>query len=121
MSDHVVAEADEVDEGGRLVIELEGREVGIFKLDGELHAYTSWCAHQSGPICEGIIGGTVEATFDRNTQTTTRRWTREGHLIRCPWHGWEYDLKSGECLSNPDVRLPKHDIRVENNQVIVSL
>lgn len=121
MGKHVVAEVNEIENGDRVVTELEGREIGVFKIDGEYHAYTSWCAHQSGPICEGIVGGTVEATFDRETREVERQWTREGQLIRCPWHDWEYDLESGECLSKPGIRLPEHDVTIEDGQIIVSI
>lgn len=121
MGEHKVAEVDELENGDRVVMELEGREIGVFKIEGKYFAYTSWCAHQSGPICEGQVGGTVEATFDRDSRETTREWTREGQLIRCPWHDWEYDLESGECLSKQGIRLPEHDVRVEDGEIIVSV
>lgn len=121
MGEHVVAAADELENGDRIVTELEGREIGVFKIDGELYAYTSWCAHQSGPICEGHLGGTLEATFDRETREIDRQWTRDGQLIRCPWHDWEYDLVSGECLSKPGIRLPEHDVRIEDGEIVVTL
>lgn len=121
MGEHVITDASDLDNGDRLVTELEGREVGIFKIDGEFYAYTSWCAHQSGPICGGSVGGTWQATYDQESGETDRQWTMDGQAIRCPWHNWEYDLKSGECLSKPGIRLPEHDVRIEDGELIVTI
>lgn len=121
MGEHIVTNADELEDGNRIVAELEGREVGVFNVDGEYYAYTSWCAHQSGPVCEGSIGGTMEAEFDPETLETDFRWGREGNVLRCPWHEWEYDIVSGECLSHPDIRLPSHDVRVDDGKIVVTI
>jgi nitrite reductase/ring-hydroxylating ferredoxin subunit len=117
--DHIVADVDELEEEGRIVTEIRGREIGIFEVDGELKAYTSWCAHQSGPICEGELAGTMEATFDKDTGETERQWVKDGKIIRCPWHFWEYDISSGECLSKNGIRLPEHEVYVEDGAVVV--
>lgn len=121
MAEHIVAEADELGDGDRLVTELEGREVGVFNIDGEYYAYTSWCAHQSGPICEGTLGGTREAEFDPETLETDSSWGREGYVLRCPWHEWEYDVRTGECLSYSKIELPTHDVRIEDGNIIVTI
>ena len=121
MTDFVVADADELSDGDYLVTEVQGREIGVFNVEGELYAYTNWCAHQSGPICEGYLSGTTDATFDPETLETTQEWVKEGEIITCPWHGWEYDLLSGDCLSKKGIRLPEHDARVEDGEIVVSL
>ena len=121
MTDHAVATVDELDEGEHIVTQIEGREVGIFKVDGEYLAYTSWCAHQSGPICEGKLTGTTAASFDRDTLETETTWIKEGKVLTCPWHGWEYDITSGDCLSKEGIRLPSHEVRVEDGEIVVTL
>jgi nitrite reductase/ring-hydroxylating ferredoxin subunit len=122
MTDYVVAAADELGAGERIVVQLEGREVGVFNLDGEYYAYLNWCAHQSGPVCEGITTGTWEtATFDRETLAVELEWSGDGEVLNCPWHGWEFELRTGECLSKCGVTLPSYPTRVEDGDVVVTL
>lgn len=112
---------DDVQEGERVTIQLEGREISIFNIDGEFYAHLNWCAHQGGPACEGTITGTVEASFDRDALENEFNWCREGEVLNCPWHGWEYDITTGECLSQNDVELPSYPIRVDDGEIIISL
>jgi nitrite reductase/ring-hydroxylating ferredoxin subunit len=119
--EHVVAKAGELDEGERIVVLLEGREVGVFNINGDYVAYTNWCAHQGGPLCEGSLTGTVEGSFDRDTLEVELDWCREGEILSCPWHGWEFDATNGDCLSDSSVRLRSYDVRVEDGFVVVSL
>ncbi|WP_246989716.1 Rieske (2Fe-2S) protein [Halorientalis marina] len=121
MSDYTVAKEEELDEGDRIVTEIEGREIGVFRLDGEFYAYVNWCAHQSGPPCEGKLTGTTESKFNREELEETLSYCREGEILNCPWHGWEYDIKSGECLSRDGVGLPSFPVREEEGDIIVSL
>jgi len=121
MGEHTIVAADELEIGDHLVVELEGREIGVFNVKGDYYAYTNWCAHQSGPVCEGPKSGFVEAEFDRETLETTTEWVRENEIIACPWHGWEFDLVSGECHSKTGVQLISHDVRVEDGDIVVDL
>lgn len=120
-TDHVVCDADELEAGERLIVQLEGREIGVFNIDGEYHAYTNWCAHQGGPMCEGSLDGTTEASFDRDTLEMDLEWTKEGQVLRCPWHAWEFDVVSGECLHTDQYRLVDHEVRVEDGELVVSV
>lgn len=121
MSEHVVCEVDDLDSGERLVVQLEGKEIGVFCRDNEYHAYLNWCPHQGGPVCEGDLTGTQESTFDRETLELETEWTQEGEILNCPWHGWEFDINTGDCLSREKIKLPTYPITVNNGQIIVSL
>lgn len=118
---HVVARADELGPGDRVVTQLAGREVAVFNVDGELVAYPNWCPHQGGPLCEGDVGGTSEADFDRESLTTELRWVREGTVLRCPWHQWEFDLRENAFLHDADRSLPSYPVTVEDGDVVVRL
>lgn len=118
---HRVATADEIDDGERLVIQLEGREIAVFRHDGEYYAHLNWCAHQGGPCGEGSLTGTRIASYDRETGEVDTSWEREGEILNCPWHGWEYDLTSGECLSRQDVTLPSYPVEIDDGAVFVLL
>lgn len=121
MEEHVIATTDELSKGDRKLVEIEGREIAVFYVDGEYHAYTNWCAHQAGPVCEGKLTGTSNAEFDRDSLTVDLEWCKEGEVLNCPWHGWEYDVTDGSCLSKEKVQLPSHSIKVENDEIIISL
>lgn len=121
MTEHIVAKTDELRPGDRKVVQLEGREIGVFNVDGEYVAYSNWCSHQSGPVCEGNTTGTYEASFDRETLEYELEWCKEGHILNCPWHGWEYDVRNGSCLSRQKVKLPSYPVSVEDGNIVIDL
>jgi nitrite reductase/ring-hydroxylating ferredoxin subunit len=115
----VVGRADELADNRRLIVDVDGREIGVFRLDGEYYACLNYCPHQSGPLCEGEITKTLDATFDRKTLELTQDWIKEDRIIACPWHGWEFDVTSGECVSRPNVALPTYDVEVSDGDVLL--
>ena len=121
MADHVVAEAADIPAGERILVEVEERPICVFNLGDEYVAYADFCIHQGGPCGEGTLSGARIATFDRETLETTMEWRKEGKILSCPWHGWEYDLTTGECLSNRKYRLPSYPVRVEDGTVLLEL
>lgn len=121
MARHVVAEADEIQDGDRKVVQVEGQEIGVFNIDGEFYAYSNWCAHQSGPVCEGNVTGTYRASFDPDTLEYQLEWRDEGKILNCPWHGWEYDITDGHCLSRDKVQLPSYPVTVEDGTVVIDV
>src|SRR5690348_17428099 len=83
---HVVARVDEIPPGGRKIVRLEGREVGVFNLDGEFYALKNSCPHQAARVCLGrVVGTTLPGAVYQF------EYGREGRILRCPWHSWEYD------------------------------
>ena len=50
-----------------------------------------------------------------------RRWGREGEILACPWHGWEFDLLTGESLSDPRIRLRRYPVEVEDDTIYITL
>jgi nitrite reductase/ring-hydroxylating ferredoxin subunit len=121
MAEHTVADANEIEEGGRILVQIEGKPIGIFNIDGEYHAYLSWCPHQSGPCAEGNITGTQEATFDSDTLETELEYVSEGEILNCPWHGWEFDLNSRECISTNTVSLPSFPVNIKDGKITVEV
>lgn len=119
--EYVVADGDAVADGDRIVVDIDGREIGVFRIDGEYYAYPNVCQHQQGPLCEGTVTGTVDASFDREELDLEIDWTDEGEVLSCPWHGWEYHLRTGQCLSRTDLRLPSFPIEERDGDVVVSL
>jgi len=118
---HTICSVDDLDPGERIVVQSEGKEIAVFNLDGEYAAYLNWCPHQGGPCCEGVVSGTREATYDRETREVSLEWVKEGRIMNCPWHGWEFDLETGECLSRRPVELPSFPLSVEDGEIRVTV
>lgn len=125
MGDHIVAEEGEIESGEHILVQLEGRFVGVYNVDGEYYAYTDWCPHQSGPVCEGELKGTTDISFDRDTLEYgvegQREWVKDGEILRCPWHAWEFDILDGTAMHDEDIALISHTVNVDDGNVVVSL
>jgi len=108
---HEVCPAAELEPGDRKLIEVGGISIGVFNVDGEYHALNNVCPHQLADLCAGPITGTTTSDevgeFDE--------WVRDGEIIRCPWHGWEFEIASGESLFNPHVRTRTFEAAVEES------
>ena len=101
MSEFVkVASKSEIAPGCGKKVEVNGKEIALFNIGGNFCAIDEVCAHQGGPLSEGAVEGTV---------------------VTCPWHGWEYDVTSGECLTNPAVVQSKYTVKTEGDDILISV
>jgi nitrite reductase (NADH) small subunit len=100
MKRHPVANKGEIPPGGRKIVSAGPVEIGLFNVEGEVRAYRNACPHQGGPVCTGRISGT-----SMPSQVYEYIYGMEGRILRCPWHGWEFDLRTGGHIVDPDVRL----------------
>src|SRR5690242_11651570 len=121
MKSYVVGRLDEFAEGSRKVISCDGTEIGVFKIDGELVAWHNECAHLQGPVCQGRIYAKVEEPIDANGHTRMLAYNEKEKHIVCPWHGWEFSLKTGKHPSLATARLRKAKLEVSDGQVYVVL
>jgi len=109
MARYVVATLEEIPPGGRKVVEVAGRSIGVFNVGGEFFALRNRCPHQGGPLCLGSLGGMVVATVPGEYQ-----YSRPGEMLRCPWHGWEFDVRTGQSWFDPArVRVRRYEVTVE--------
>jgi nitrite reductase (NADH) small subunit len=114
----VVGRAADFPEGTHRVVEVDGREVGVFNIGGRLYGIANRCAHQGGPVCAGRRAtGTLVALEEDGWRP---RWALEGEVIACPWHGLEYHVPTGRCLAYPHISLRRYDVRLEGDDVVVS-
>jgi 3-phenylpropionate/trans-cinnamate dioxygenase ferredoxin subunit len=109
MDTHIVARVADFPPGTRRIVTAGGRSIGVFNVRGAFFALRNSCPHQAAPLCRGLILGRVSA--DRPYALT---YDHEHEIIKCPWHGWEFDLRTGRSVFNPHrVRVRAYDVTIE--------
>ena len=109
MSKHIVATIDEIPVGGRKIVEIKGKSIGIFNVNGEFFALLNRCPHAGAELCMGTVTG-----LRRAEKPGEYEWDRAGEIVRCPWHGWEFDIRTGRSWFDPDrVRVRPYSVSVE--------
>ena len=93
----VVARAEEIGPGERKIVEIGGRSIGVFNIAGRYYALRNRCPHQGGPLCAGFQLGSL-----RSQQPGEYEYDNAGEIIRCPWHGWEFNIKTGRSWFDPE-------------------
>jgi 3-phenylpropionate/trans-cinnamate dioxygenase ferredoxin subunit len=104
--------------GEMKLVELGGREIGVIRLHGgELRAVMNRCPHKGAPICRGIVGGVWDSTGPGELTLDNSR-----DVLVCPWHGFEFDLKTGRevCWKRP-ASLRMYPIEDADGEVVVSI
>jgi nitrite reductase (NADH) small subunit len=95
-----VARAEEVPPGTARVVKAGDRDLALFNVDGEFYATQGQCLHLKGPLGDGGLDGPV---------------------ITCPWHGWQYDVRTGENEFDRAIQLETFEIVVENGDVKIAV
>ena len=113
----VVCRVEELPPGERRLVHLGRHTVGVFNVGGRYYAFMNRCPHAGAPLCLGRITGMVEARGPGYDVA----WVRDGELLRCPWHAWEFELETGRSVSNPRVRAKTFPVRIEDGQLVIEL
>lgn len=95
-----VAGTADVKPGAGTVVEVNGQAIALFNLDGTFYAIDNTCAHRGGPLGEGDV---------------------EGETVVCPWHSWQYNIKTGVSVNNPSACVKTYAVKVEGPDVKVLL
>ncbi len=115
MAKHVAAAVGEIPPGTRKLIMAGGREIAIFNVAGEVFALLNRCPHEGAPLCRGTLVGLMEAA-----EPGRYAYSREGEILRCPWHGWEFDIRTGKSHCDPaGVRVRSFGVSVEAGAALV--
>jgi nitrite reductase/ring-hydroxylating ferredoxin subunit len=117
VTDAVVGRRADFPEGSHKVVEVGGREIGVFNIGGRFYGLPNRCPHQGGPLCEGRrTTGTLVSDAAGDWRP---RWELEGEVIACPWHGLEYHVPTGRCLAYPEITLRRYEVTVRGEDVVV--
>ncbi len=111
-----VATSDEIAVGERKLVEVDGKSIGVFNVNGDYVAVLNVCPHELAPVCLGRITGTTFASKPGEPF----KWGREGEILACPWHGWEFDLKTGAALADKR-HLRMYPVTIEEGSVYVEV
>ena len=115
MGRHVIGRVSEVSPGERRIVEAEGRSIGVFNVGGRFYALRNSCPHQAAPLCLGAIKG-----MTMPSKPGEYVWGREGEILRCPWHGWEFDIRTGQSWCDPkSTRARQFQVTVEPGEKLV--
>lgn len=111
---------NEIAASGHKVVKVDGKpdlEIGVYCVEGEYYAWRNICPHMGAPICQGTITG-----INLPSNVYEYKYGREQQVLRCPWHGWEFDLKTGEHMVNVTGRAFKlrgYPVEIENENVYI--
>ncbi len=90
--------ASDIEEGGSRVVDVDGRQVAVFKIGGKIYAIDNICPHRGGPLNEGYL---------------------EGKMLTCPWHAWQFDVTTGACETVPASRQPTYKVTVDGDEISI--
>jgi nitrite reductase/ring-hydroxylating ferredoxin subunit len=108
--------AAELPPGTRRVVTLGRREIVVYNSSGVLYAVFNRCPHQRAPLDTLPLSGTALAT----DVVGDMRYGLEGCVVTCPWHHYEFDVRTGECLADPArFRIATYDVRREGEEIVV--
>ena len=117
----VVARSEDLPELGRVVVSVAGREIGVFRVQSQLYAWDNYCVHAGGPVCQGLQIPRVVEVLNEKMESLGERFSEDDLHIVCPWHGYEYNVRTGEHPVDPRIHLTAVPVSEENGEVIVEL
>ena len=115
MRRYVVAKREQLPPGERKIVPAGGRGgIGVFNVGGTFYALKNRCPHKGGPLCQGRLRPQVVADAVYQVQQQ-----RAGEILKCAWHNWEFDLKTGVALYDPALRVKTYRVTVEQDDVVL--
>jgi nitrite reductase/ring-hydroxylating ferredoxin subunit len=112
---HLVGEVGDVRRDGCRKVEVNGRPVGVISVGEEFVAVHDRCPHMGASMCQGTVSGTFVPAAAHELV-----YGRHDRIIRCPWHGWEFDLDTGRSLLEPErIGLKVYPVTVEDGVVVL--
>lgn len=112
---HAIGTLDEFPPGSARIVEVRGRSIGVFNVDGRFYAMRNVCPHHGAPLCLGRVTGRMLPSRPYEYE-----YGQEGEILRCPWHGYEFSLQDGRSLLHPEtLRARSYPVEVESGEVFV--
>ena len=112
----VVCRASDLAPGQRLLVDVRGKSIGVFNIDGQFYALHNRCPHLGGALCQGPLTGTTLPAVNREYI-----YSQAGRILRCAWHGWEFEVATGRCLADPKVKARTYPVSLSGGDVLVHI
>ncbi|GIP40838.1 (2Fe-2S)-binding protein [Paenibacillus sp. J31TS4] len=109
-----MAKKTEIQENKQRIFQVQGLEIGLYCVEGRWFAWRNVCPHQGAPICKGRVCGTRLPSLVYQYE-----YGMEERILRCPWHGWEFDLTTGEHLVDSGTKLRGYEVVCEGEDLFV--
>jgi nitrite reductase/ring-hydroxylating ferredoxin subunit len=93
-----VAKVSELPPGTAREFQADGKIIALFNVDGSYYALDNTCLHRGGPLGQGTL---------------------EGETVTCPWHGWQYNVQTGEAVFNEQIKVQSFPVKVEGEDILV--
>jgi nitrite reductase (NADH) small subunit len=116
-----IGPASDFADPGKKIIGFDTFEVGVFKLDGEFYAYLNHCPHMGGPACQGKMIAKVEEDIAPDRTSKGMVFSKSRMHVVCPWHGFEFDIRTGRHPGNAKARLRPVKVAVAGGEVILTV
>lgn len=114
MVKYVVMPESDLPDGAQQVVTVKGREIAVFNVGGKFYALLNRCPHEGASLAAGARVGLLES--DRPGDY---RYTQIGCFVKCPWHGWEYDIATGQSYCDPkDTKVKRFNVEVEDGATL---
>ncbi len=81
-------------------VQVEGKALALANVEGQFHAIDGVCIHRGGPLGDGVL---------------------EGAVVTCPWHGWQYDVRTGRVGQNPTAGVNCYPVEVRGEEIFVNV
>jgi len=95
-----VAKVNEMPPGTAREFHANGKVIALFNVEGKFYATDNVCLHRGGPLGNGPL---------------------EGEVVTCPWHGWQYNVTSGEAVFNKEIKVDTYEVKVEGDDIVVGI
>ena len=121
MKEVVIGKAAAFPDPGRKVVEIDGTEIGVFCRNGQFTAFENVCPHMGGPVCQGKIIARVQELIADDKTSLGLSFSKDQTNIACPWHGYEFDIATGQHQGNPRMRLRPVKIEIVDGELVVAV
>ena len=113
-SKHVVCRVDELPPGERKIVTIGKRSIGVFNVEGTYRAFRNVCPHHGAEICLGDV-----TKMMASSEPHVYELSPDLSVLRCPWHGYEFDAETGEAVVADHLRVRVYPVTVEDGQVVI--
>ena len=111
----IIGDASDIPDGSMKMFQIGKFGVGVYNVKGTFYGITNYCPHRGAPLCRGTVVGLAVG----GAEPYEVSWEREGEILRCPWHGWEFDVVTGSSIAYPETGIRTYPVVVKDGKLVV--